>query len=222
MKISKLLITLLLAFASSVSTAQQLPVWTEPSPTAIQSSQYAFNGTLAAKVAFILQNNPELITGNFIIADKANAEIHVVSQHGEILASSKALFGKDVSDKLDIAAYNGLKPFNAKSTPAGIFKTTKMNSPKYGGTILAFIEGDKVLTAFHRVYTGNPAQHRDKRIMSDSPSERRITNGCINVPVEFFDANLEALPNGTFVFILPETVKNPKQFSDYLTIRKDA
>jgi hypothetical protein len=61
--------------------------------------------------------------------------------------------------------------------------------------------------ALHRVITTNPSEHRLRRLASNSPSERRISYGCINVPAAFYDAVIDpafAASSGV-VYILPET-----------------
>src|SRR5699024_7450102 len=58
--------------------------------------------------------------------------------------------------------------------------------------------------ALHRVWTQNPAQNRPARLTSKTASDNRISNGCINVPNDFYNANLDGKFDG-FIYVIPET-----------------
>lgn len=205
--------------ARSVSTPPPQPKTADVTiiPSTVQTT---LDATLASKLAIILERNPQYITTNFLIVDKVQGKMSLVSPTGEVINETKVLVGRDKSDVIDTDAYAGNKKFAYKITPAGIFPVKRYKADKYGGTVLVFIDGVAAATALHRVYLGNPAQKRDKRILSDDPNVRRITNGCINVPVDFFDEVLEKLPNGTLLFVLPEQAKTTEQFLNYVTIAK--
>jgi hypothetical protein len=57
------------------------------------------------------------------------------------------------------------------------------------------------------VITGNPGDHRRQRLATASPLDKRISYGCINVPVKFYDDVVLKTFTGTsgIVYILPET-----------------
>ena len=61
--------------------------------------------------------------------------------------------------------------------------------------------------SLHRVITGNPGDHRRQRLATASPLDKRISYGCINVPVKFYDDVVLKTFTGTsgIVYILPET-----------------
>jgi hypothetical protein len=58
----------------------------------------------------------------------------------------------------------------------------------------------------HRVRLVDPKERRLERLASPDPAERRISYGCINVPVAFFDAVVWPLLGSTraVVYVLPE------------------
>ena len=60
--------------------------------------------------------------------------------------------------------------------------------------------------ALHRVLARNTKEHRLQRLAAASPFDHRITFGCINVPVNFFDSVVHPAFTGTsgIVYILPE------------------
>ena len=55
--------------------------------------------------------------------------------------------------------------------------------------------------------TGRVSDHRRLRLQSPTSSDNRISFGCINVPVDFYDTIVRPLFNATtgIVYILPET-----------------
>jgi hypothetical protein len=80
------------------------------------------------------------------------------------------------------------------ATPVGSFNITKADTdlPGYGGDVLMFSENDKTILAIHRVWTLKPAEHRAQRLLSDDPAQRRhVTNGCINVDPEVYEAIMD-------------------------------
>jgi hypothetical protein len=60
--------------------------------------------------------------------------------------------------------------------------------------------------SLHRVITGLPGEHRAQRLATASPLDKRISFGCINVPVSFYNGVVrKAFPGtGGIVYILPE------------------
>lgn len=58
----------------------------------------------------------------------------------------------------------------------------------------------------HRVINSNPAERRLERLATKTAADNRISWGCINVPVDFFERTL--LPNlgqgRAVVYVLPE------------------
>lgn len=69
-------------------------------------------------------------------------------------------------------------------TPVGQYQMVRapVQTPGYGGDVLAFAQSEDVTYALHRVWTLKPKQHRLSRLASDNAAERRgITGGCINV-----------------------------------------
>ena len=69
--------------------------------------------------------------------------------------------------------------------------------------------------SLHRVITGNPKDRRFERLASPSPLDNRVSYGCVNVPIAFYDQVVMPLFKGTVgvVYILPETVAIEKIFA---------
>ncbi|MFS2207739.1 hypothetical protein [Variovorax sp. Varisp36] len=77
-----------------------------------------------------------------------------------------------------------------KDTPVGTFPLTQriVQAEGYGGDVLQFKETAREVFAVHRVWLGNPAQHRLERLRGPAAGRRGITGGCINVAPEVYDA----------------------------------
>lgn len=78
---------------------------------------------------------------------------------------------------------------NPSLTPVGEYYGLRAptSTPGYGGDVIVFHEDETGTYAIHRPYTLNPGEQRMKRLQSDDPLDRRITNGCINIPADFYD-----------------------------------
>ena len=149
----------------------------------------------------IAQTHP---TQKFIVADKELGKIFVIDPVNNTEESTPALYGKVISDNVDISYYDRESVGIPYITPAGVFTVTKMYSDILKKDMLVFFEGKYMVMAIHPVYTGNPVQKREERLASDDPRMHRITNGCINVGSEFFSKHLADLDN-IKLYILPET-----------------
>jgi hypothetical protein len=149
----------------------------------------------------------------FIIIDKKDAEVFAFDAHGQILGAAPALLGLAVGD--DSAPGIGEKPLSAippkdRTTPAGRFVAYIGHDP--GKPNFLWVDY-KDNIALHRVVKGRPADRRAERLASPTPLDNRISFGCINVPVPFFEGAVLPAFKGTkgIVYILPE-VKPMRDF----------
>ena len=85
------------------------------------------------------------------------------------------------------------------NTPAGEYQLVRreVNHSGYGGDLLQFKEDEKEVFAIHRVITFNPAQRRIERLRGGSPAWRTITDGCVNVEPEVYEALVNCCANET-------------------------
>ncbi|MFM8342071.1 MAG: hypothetical protein ACKN9F_07620 [Methylomonas sp.] len=151
-------------------------------------------------------NLSELIVNRsepMIIADKSKAMLYVFNPLDSTIASTPALFGKVISDDFNKAWYDNSKP-PAPITPAGVFKTRKSFSTHLRTDITAIIEGSRYIVAIHPVYSTVRGKDRVKRLSTLTVFDNRVTNGCINVPENFYYKNLNQLKDGIKVVVLKE------------------
>ena len=143
----------------------------------------------------------------FMIIDKVRAKVFVFDRKGQLLGATAVLLGLAVGD--DSVAGIGNRPLSSirpdeRTTPAGRFVASLARDPK--GEELLWVDYDTSVS-LHRVVKGHPSERRAQRLASPSPQDNRITYGCINVPVKFYETVVNPTFTGTdgIVYILPET-----------------
>jgi hypothetical protein len=153
----------------------------------------------------------------FIIVDKTDAEVFVFDRQGQMLGAAPALLGLAVGD--DSAPGVGNKPLSAilpkdRTTPAGRFVAYLGHD---AGKLNTLWVDHKDNVALHRVITGRPKDHRLQRLATPTPLDNRITFGCINVPVDFFEQTVLPAFESTngIVYILPEVKATRDVFPNY-------
>lgn len=156
----------------------------------------------------------------FVVVDKKDAEVFVFDHQGQILGASPALLGLAVGD--DSALGVGQKPLSAipprdRTTPAGRFVAYLGHDP--GKPNFLWVDY-KDNISLHRVVTGRPSDHRVQRLATPTPLDNRISFGCINVPVDFFERTvLPVFENAKgIVYIMPEIKAMRDVFSNYYDV----
>jgi hypothetical protein len=153
----------------------------------------------------------------FVIVDKRDAKVYVFNGQGQLLGAAPALLGLGVGDEsvpgIGTRKMSAIRP-DERTTPAGRFNAS-MERSLHGEEIL-WVDYDAAI-ALHRVVATVPRERRLQRLANPSPLERRITYGCINVPVKFFDqVVLPAFNAGQgVVYVLPETRSARNMFGSY-------
>lgn len=112
-----------------------------------------------------------------VVMDKARGEILVVDQ-GNVVMRSPALYGKGVGEN---------EGADKNVTPAGIFALREYRDRHYdGGRVLAFICKPSMCYIIHPTWNGVPSERRNQRLATATPVDNAISNGCINVPYDFY------------------------------------
>jgi len=142
----------------------------------------------------------------FAILDKRGARVYVFDASAHLIGSSLVLLGSTSGD--DSAAGIGDRPLSKvrpheRTTAAGRFVSEPGHDET--GDKIVWVDYDAAL-AMHRVKVVDPKEQRFQRIATDAIDDKRISNGCINVPIAFFDAVVEpALGRSrAVVYVLPE------------------
>ncbi len=143
----------------------------------------------------------------FAILDKRDARVYVFEPAGRLRGAAPALLGVGRGDsaKPGIGAreLSGIAPRD-RVTQAGRF-VAEIGADTHGEDVL-WLDYEGAL-ALHRVITTVPSQRREHRLATPTPVDNRISFGCINVPVKFYEEIVQSSFTGTkgIVYVLPET-----------------
>lgn len=130
----------------------------------------------------------------FAIVDKRAALLTVFTGEGQLLGSSPVLLGRDYGDHSvpgvgNRAQTRQLRPGDA-TTPAGRFPS----APGHNNTGESVIWLDHGLAlALHRLRPGATQADRAKRLSAHDVSRKRVSAGCVVVPVAFYEWVLQPL-----------------------------
>lgn len=153
----------------------------------------------------------------FVIVDKVDSRVYVFDADGRLRGASPALVGSAHGDEtvpgIGSRPISSIQP-SERTTPAGRFTAFMGRGPK--GEDILWVDYDDAV-ALHRVVTNVPQEHRLERLQSKVAAERRITYGCINVPVAFFENVVRTTFSDTrgIVYILPESKRPEDLFGSY-------
>lgn len=144
---------------------------------------------------------------SFVIVDKKNARVFVFAAGGKLLGAAPVLLGAMPGD--DSVPGIGNRPVaevrpEERTTPAGRFVGEPGRNA--GGEEVVWVDYDAAVS-MHRVRIVDPSQRRLERLATPSTDDNRISFGCINVPVAFFETVLSPefnAKNGV-VYVLPHT-----------------
>lgn len=142
----------------------------------------------------------------FAVVDKAQSQVQVFSAKGDFRGAAPALLGLTVGD---VSVHGiGTRPLSTirpaeRITPAGRFLAVLDRNLK-GHEILWVSYADAI--SLHPVTGIDSREMRGRRLATKTPSDNRITFGCINVDRHFFNSVVLKTFKGTkgIVYVLPE------------------
>ncbi|WP_332777484.1 hypothetical protein [Polaromonas sp.] len=142
----------------------------------------------------------------FVIIDKKNTRVFVFDSSGNLRGATPVLIGSAIGD--EAVAGIGRRPIaevqpHERTTSAGRFMGESGRNAS--GEDVVWVDYDAAVS-MHRVRTVEPSQRRLERLASPTTEDNRISYGCINMPVEFFDNVLKPAFNASYgvVYVLPE------------------
>lgn len=142
----------------------------------------------------------------FAVIDKPRARIWVFDERARLMQDSAVLVGAAAGDVAP--ADIGTRPLSKvrpheKITPAGRFVTEPGHNTR--GEDVIWIDYDSAVS-MHRVRKV-PRENRPHRLATDTVSDNRISFGCVNIPVPFYEQVLRphfGQQTGV-VYVLPES-----------------
>lgn len=154
----------------------------------------------------------------FAILDKRQARVLVFNAEGKLQATTPVLLGYAAGD--DSVAGIGLRPIaevkpSERTTPAGRFVAQPGKNASHEDVLWVDYEA---AVSMHRVRSTNPAERRLERLASPTPADNRISFGCINMPVRFFEQTLWPTfgKRGGIVYVLPEKKSMEQVFGEQM------
>jgi hypothetical protein len=143
----------------------------------------------------------------FVIVDKRDAKVFVFDADRRLRGAAPALLGVARGDDsipgIGDRKLSDMRP-EERTTPAGRFVASL--GYNFHGKDILWVDYDGAVS-LHRVITTNPTERRLQRLATPTPLDNRISYGCINVPVEFYNNVVSPAFTGTYgiVYVLPET-----------------
>lgn len=154
----------------------------------------------------------------FIVIDKKQARLYLFTGNARLQATSPVLLGSAYGD--DAAPGIGDRPLaqilsHERTTHAGRFVAELGRNAR--GEDVIWVDYDAAMS-MHRVLNTNPAEKRLQRLASPAVGDNRISYGCINVPVQFYENRLLPIFQNNrraIVYVLPEVKSIGQVFSHY-------
>ncbi len=152
----------------------------------------------------------------FAIVDKRRAQVYVFAPRGRLIGTSPVLLGYAAGDH-SVAGIGDrpiaqVKP-HERTTPAGRFQSAPGRNALNEDVV--WVDYDAAVS-MHRVRATHPKERRLERLATKTPADNRISWGCINVPVAFFDHTVwPHIGQGRgIVYVLPERQTLAAYFPD--------
>lgn len=153
----------------------------------------------------------------FVIVDKKFAAVHVFDSDARLLGTTPVLLGHAPGDHsvagIGKKKIEDIRP-EERTTPAGRFIAQR--GVNHTGEDVVWIDYEAAVS-MHRVRATNPAERRLERLASPTIEDNRISWGCINVPVAFYEEHIAPLfaSHRAAVYVLPEVLPVREVFASY-------
>jgi hypothetical protein len=143
----------------------------------------------------------------FAVVDKQAAHIYVFHGDGRLAGHSAALLGSALGDHtvpgVGARAQTGSVPPEERTTPAGRFEAQPGENAK--GEHVVWVDYASAF-AIHRLRPGFAYQARSTRLATDQPMGKRVSWGCVVVPVQFYEQVVQSVlgRSRSVVYVMPE------------------
>lgn len=143
---------------------------------------------------------------SFVIIDKKHTRVYVFDPSAMLIGASPVLLGAAQGDHS--VAGIGQRPIDQvlpheRTTPAGRF----IGEPgrNTNGEDVIWVDYDAAVS-MHRVRINDPKERRLERLTSPTSNDNRISFGCVNIPVAFYENVLSPEFKAKYgvVYVLPE------------------
>lgn len=153
----------------------------------------------------------------FIIVDKKSAKVYVLDSEGRLQGTSPVLLGSARGD--DAVPGIGTRPIELvrpeeRTTHAGRFVGERGRNAQ--GEDVVWVDYDAAVS-MHRVRNTNARDRRLDRLATATIDDNRISYGCINVPVAFYEYYIRPVfaTHKAVIYVLPDVKSTPQVFGSY-------
>jgi hypothetical protein len=214
---------LAIAIPSTVGSGE-LAAASLPAPTGVPAAgaRFADFGTETASpdarhVADWVADSRDAKGFDFVIVDKKYARVYVFDADARLRGSAPVLLGSARGD--DSVPGIGSRPMaqvrpQERTTPAGRFVAERGRNTL--GEDVIWVDYDAAVS-MHRVRATNSKERRRERLATPTIDDNRISYGCINVPVAFYEAYIRPIFAilRAVVYVLPEVKPVQQVFGSY-------
>jgi hypothetical protein len=171
----------------------------------------------ARHVADWIADSRDNANADFIIVDKRHAKAYVFDAEARLRGASPVLLGSALGD--DSVPGIGTRPIaevrpEERTTPAGRFVAERGRNLR--GDDVVWVDYDAAVS-MHRVRATKPSERRLERLATPTADDNRISYGCINVPVAFYEAYVRptVATRRAIVYVLPDVKPLQQVFNSY-------
>jgi hypothetical protein len=172
----------------------------------------------ARHVADWIADSRDNAGAEFLILDKRQATLYVFDAKARLRNATPVLLGAARGD--DNVPGIGTRPLaqvrpGERTTPAGRFVGEHGRNIK--GQDIIWVDYDAAVS-MHRVRATEPRERRLERLASKTIDDNRVSYGCINVPVAFYEAivlPMTLAARRPLVYVLPEERSVQQVFGSY-------
>lgn len=154
---------------------------------------------------------------DFIIVDKRYAKVYVFDAEARLRGASPVLLGAALGD--DSVPGIGSRPIaevrpEERTTPAGRFVAERGRNSN--GDDVVWVDYAAAVS-MHRVRATQPSERRLERLATPTIDDNRISYGCINVPVDFYETYVRptVAMHRAIVYVLPDFKPVQQVFGSY-------
>lgn len=159
----------------------------------------------------------------YLILDKQQARIWIFDATHRLVESSPVLLGSAMGDHsvpgIGTRPLAQIRP-DERTTPAGRFLLEA--GFNLTGEDIFWIDYDAAVS-LHRVRPGRPTDQRLRRLATATPSDNRISYGCVNVPTAVYNRSVhpQFSGRGGYAYVLPERQTLNQVFPFLPSTRRD-
>jgi len=171
----------------------------------------------ALHIADWVADSGDNMDAGFVIVDKKSARVYVFDRDARLQGTSPVLLGAARGD--DAVPGIGTRPLEQvrpeeKTTHAGRFVGERGRNTQ--GEDIVWVDYDAAVS-MHRVRSTNSKERRLERLATPTVDDNRISYGCINIPVAFYETFIHPVfaTRNAVIYVLPEVKTAPQVFGSY-------